>query len=112
MLHEFHHDGLLNEESLLLGFLRYDLHDLPLVLFFWRRDHGEPRSLHLPPHHAVDDEPRLVVLDDDGNSEHFREHYDHLGDDDDVRIAHGEQHFHQCLHLCGIQRLPSFLVVA
>jgi hypothetical protein len=79
MLHGFHHDGLLNEESLLLGCLHYDLPDLRLVLYAQRRDHGGQHYLHPLLHHAVDGERHLVVLDDGDNSEHSRAHYDRLG---------------------------------
>jgi hypothetical protein len=54
MLHGFHHDGLLNEESLLLGFLHYVLRDLRLVLYDQRRDHDERRYERPLLHHAVD----------------------------------------------------------
>jgi hypothetical protein len=91
---------------------RYDPHDLRLVLFFQRRDHDERRYERLLLLHGVDALPRLVPPDGDGNTVRFREHCDRQHDDDGEQNERGEQHHRQCLHLCGTQHLPSFLVVA
>jgi hypothetical protein len=103
---------LLNEELLFLGFLHYDLRDLRLVPFFQRRDHGEPRYEHLLLHRAVDGDRLVVQPHDGGSNEHFRVHYDHPVGDDAVQNEDDESVRLVYLDLCGIQRLPSFLVVA